>query len=197
MNQPEPHPNVSRLNEYLDGVVPPDEIAVLESHLEQCAPCAQRLAVLRRVFTSLADLPDPALAPDLSAGVTQALKRERQGLSAQTNRPGALPRLRLPQLVTALQALAALLLLVAYWRLLPSDLAYAPPDIASVWHWVTGPIFALFQPLLARLAMLSGSLPQWNTAAFPLFETLILLAFFWLAGNGYLIFGTRHSRRKQ
>ena len=62
MNLPESHPQDAVLNEYLDGMLPSEESAALESHLERCANCRQRLADLRRVFSSLSDLPEAPLA---------------------------------------------------------------------------------------------------------------------------------------
>ena len=63
-----------RLNEYLDGALPPGEAAALRAHLAGCPDCAARLAGLARVFAALSDLPDEAPSRDLSAGVLAELR---------------------------------------------------------------------------------------------------------------------------
>jgi hypothetical protein len=199
MNLPETHPNDSLLNEYLDGMLLPGEITALESHLEQCSACAQRLADLRQVFTRLSSLPEAPLARDLSVRVTQTLKEQRlrQQPGVTVSPQFSPPPLRLPQLVTALQAFTALLLLAVYWRSFAQTLAIAPPDLTAIWQVLVQPIFSFLQLIGTQFAQVANRLPHWNNTAFPLLETLVLLAIFWLVGNGYLIFETRHPRRKQ
>jgi anti-sigma factor RsiW len=197
MNLPEIHPTDSVLNEYLDRALPPGETTVLENHLEQCAHCAYRLDALRQVFASLQDLPDPLLEVDLSTAVTARLGQQTQkqllpGKPAQ--RRMLFPRL--PQLVTGLQALAALLLLALYWQTLSHGFSIAIPSLGNAWQAALQPGLTLVSLLSAQFTQVTIRLPQWNSTAFPLLETLILLAIIWLAGNSILIFETRHPRRK-
>jgi hypothetical protein len=199
MNLPESHPNDALLNEYLDGMLPPGESSALESHLERCANCSQRLADLQQVFSRLRDLPELPLSVDLAARVTETLKQQRVGENTpfiEQRRLFLHPRLS--QLVTGVEAFAALFLLVLYWQSILHTLFRAVPQtMAAVWQTLSQSILELVHPLLTLFTQVPSLLPQWNSATFPLLETLTLLALFWLAGNGYLIFETRRSRRKR
>lgn len=51
------HPDRERLNDYADGLLPPEEAARVDAHLADCAPCRRTVADLRSLQAELAALP--------------------------------------------------------------------------------------------------------------------------------------------
>jgi anti-sigma factor RsiW len=62
-------PWISRLSEYLDGDLTPDERELLESHLRECAGCTAVLADLKHVAVRARALTDRDPASDLWPGI--------------------------------------------------------------------------------------------------------------------------------
>ena len=55
---------VELLTEYLEGALPPDEVAALEEHLRDCELCQTYLDQLRATITALGSVPTPTLSDD-------------------------------------------------------------------------------------------------------------------------------------
>jgi hypothetical protein len=86
-----------RLNEYLDGVLDGENRRAVDSHLEICGECRQRLADLQSVFDRLAESPPVALTSDFRSTVLAAL-------------PSQQPRIGSPAFAAQLGAGAGLLI---------------------------------------------------------------------------------------
>lgn len=54
---------VELLTEYLEGALPPDEVAAIDAHLERCPPCQVYLAQMRATIAALGSVPVETL-PD-------------------------------------------------------------------------------------------------------------------------------------
>lgn len=55
---------VELLTEYLEGALPPDEVAAIESHLAACPACARYLAQMRATIDALGSLPVQTLSDE-------------------------------------------------------------------------------------------------------------------------------------
>ena len=55
---------VELLSEYLEGALPPDEVAAVEAHLQSCPPCRTYLAQLRTTIRSLGTVPVETLSDE-------------------------------------------------------------------------------------------------------------------------------------
>lgn len=66
------------LSEYLEGDLPPDQVAALERHLESCQECSQTLAMLKQALRVVSRMPQ-ASAPEHFARRVQ-LRARRAGL---------------------------------------------------------------------------------------------------------------------
>ncbi|HWM06332.1 MAG TPA: zf-HC2 domain-containing protein [Actinophytocola sp.] len=55
---------VELLTEYLEGVLPADEVAAAEQHLRDCELCQTYLDQLRATITALGSVPTPTLSDD-------------------------------------------------------------------------------------------------------------------------------------
>jgi anti-sigma factor RsiW len=100
-----------RLSEYLDDELPPDERAVLETHLRHCTACGAALADLKRIVTrarGLEDrLPDRDLWPGIAARIG-ANSGEARAIDLGAERARRRWSFSLPQLAAAGLALMAL-----------------------------------------------------------------------------------------
>jgi anti-sigma factor RsiW len=67
---------VDLLNDYLEGVLPPDTHAALETHVAGCARCAAFVMSYRETPRILREATAATLPPDLEASL-QAFLRER------------------------------------------------------------------------------------------------------------------------
>lgn len=67
---------VELLTEYLEGALPPDEVAVVEEHLRGCEPCRVYLAQMRATIDALGRVPVETLS-DEACDVLLAAFRER------------------------------------------------------------------------------------------------------------------------
>lgn len=54
---------VELLTDYLEGALPPDEVAAVERHLAGCAGCATYLAQMRATIRRLGSLPVDSISP--------------------------------------------------------------------------------------------------------------------------------------
>ena len=53
---------VEMLTDYLEGALPPDEVAAVEAHLETCPPCRTYLAQMRATIETLGSVPVETLS---------------------------------------------------------------------------------------------------------------------------------------
>ena len=88
------HPEEGRLNDFVDGVLAPEEAAPVADHLAECAECAADVAELRRLLAEAGTLPR-AVEPerDLWLGIAERLERPSvlDMDAARARRPGASP----------------------------------------------------------------------------------------------------------
>jgi anti-sigma factor RsiW len=55
---------VELITDYLEGELPPDQVAAVEHHLDQCPPCQRYLAQIRTTIAALGYLPLHSLSDD-------------------------------------------------------------------------------------------------------------------------------------
>lgn len=55
---------VEMLTDYLEGVLPPDEMAAVEAHLDVCPPCRVYLEQMRATIDVLGTVPVQTLSED-------------------------------------------------------------------------------------------------------------------------------------
>ena len=48
---------VELLTDYLEGALPPDEVAAVEAHLQTCPPCRTYVAQMRATIAALGSVP--------------------------------------------------------------------------------------------------------------------------------------------
>lgn len=158
------HPGEGRLNDYVDGLLDPDAVAVIERHLARCAPCAAEVAALEQVTLALGTLPELALERSLVAGVLAEIE------------PAPLPDRRL-SVALAVQLLLSIALLPAGWVVIASWLTLLPRPALEAWS--------------ARLIALlpAPAVGSWLPTLAPMLWLLVLaaLALFWLLGNRALL----------
>ena len=68
------------LNEYLDDALDPSTCRSVESHLEGCAACREKLAALRSVFQIVETIAEEPLLHDLTPSIWKTLTRGSNGL---------------------------------------------------------------------------------------------------------------------
>jgi anti-sigma factor RsiW len=83
-HHPQEHVSAERLQAFLDGELPPGEVAQAEAHLAGCRRCAEELEGWRALFQDLAALPAYAPARRFADRVlAAALPRERRTLAGR------------------------------------------------------------------------------------------------------------------
>ncbi len=73
-NSPSRHLSNNELFEYLDQMLTKEQLDEIESHLEFCHTCAERLAGHKVLFSKIKGLPDELLGRDLAPAVLTAIK---------------------------------------------------------------------------------------------------------------------------
>lgn len=180
------HLNDDQLNQYLDGVLDPGQVAGLEAHLAGCGDCQSRLTDLQALFSALEALPEAPLGRDLTPQVMAALQ------------PPPIPW-RAGRWVAAFQVATAVAVLLISWPLLQS---LVPPATTLQFQQ------ALADWLNQTLAGLAAGLEAWRLAvtawvqqalalarpsayipgfAANLWPWLAALGLLWLLGNGLLL----------
>lgn len=67
---------VELLTDYLEGTLPPDEVAAIDEHLRGCEACQTYLDQLRATISALGSLPTPTLPdPTIDALLTAFLRQ--------------------------------------------------------------------------------------------------------------------------
>jgi len=193
----EKHLGEEVLNMYLDGELSARERERVEVHLDACDKCRVEVAALQQLFAALEELAS-APAPDLVPGVLTHIRPRRWLPSLSPT------RLRPLWLVPALQAAAALALLIwgwtrlaGYWAIVVDILS--PGALGKVWAEVAGWVaaqwvvlstwpdaaWAVVQEWAARLAPF-GDLRLSPTQLAVLGAALVAL---WLMSNAALLRG--------
>jgi anti-sigma factor RsiW len=67
---------VELLTEYLEGTLPPDEMAAIDAHLSGCDACQTYLDQLRVTISALGSVPTPTLPDETIDAVLTAFNRE-------------------------------------------------------------------------------------------------------------------------
>ena len=67
---------VELLTDYLEGALPPDEVAAVDAHLETCPPCRTYLAQMRATIEAMGSVPVATL-PDEAYDTLLATFRDR------------------------------------------------------------------------------------------------------------------------
>jgi len=68
----------ARLSEYIDGELDPEICAVIEGHMDDCAPCEAFLESLRRTVDLARDLPPHELPEGVARELVEAYRRTRE-----------------------------------------------------------------------------------------------------------------------
>jgi anti-sigma factor (TIGR02949 family) len=68
-----------RLEDFLDRELTPEEMILVQAHLDTCTACTERFAFERQVLDGLRDkIRRISLPPDLRASISRSLDRERR-----------------------------------------------------------------------------------------------------------------------
>jgi anti-sigma factor RsiW len=70
---------VELVTEYLDGALPPREVARFEEHIVSCPPCHAHLEQMRRTIEVVGRLPAEALSPDAEQDLREAFRSWKRG----------------------------------------------------------------------------------------------------------------------
>ncbi len=124
------HPDIERLNDYLDGDLAPREHREIESHLRQCGDCRRSLDELSAIVRAASELP-PVAPPERIWESVAASLIERKSF-ARTS--GSWWR---SALYPALAAAAAILLGVSLWLAMRGEERPTPTDQAALAEMVT------------------------------------------------------------
>jgi anti-sigma factor RsiW len=68
---------VELLTEYLEGALPPDEVAAVESHLAGCAACRRYLDQMRATIAALGSVPVETLSDEACDTLLEAFRHGR------------------------------------------------------------------------------------------------------------------------
>jgi anti-sigma factor RsiW len=70
---------VELLTDYLEGVLPAPDVAVIEAHLALCPGCAAYLAQMRATIRALGHVPVETLSPEATSTLLAAFRTRRPG----------------------------------------------------------------------------------------------------------------------
>jgi anti-sigma factor RsiW len=65
---------VEMLTDYLEGALPPDEVAAVEEHLRKCPPCRVYLAQMRATIAALGSVPVDTLSTEAQDTLLDAFR---------------------------------------------------------------------------------------------------------------------------
>ena len=75
---------VELVTDYLDGALPPRDIARFEEHIVSCPPCHAHLDQMRRTIEVVGRIPEEALSPDAEQDLLEAFRNMEARLTAAT-----------------------------------------------------------------------------------------------------------------
>lgn len=118
----------SRLSEYADGDLLPDEHRLVGRHLDECAECSAILDELRAVRARAGALPERRPAGDLWGGIARRIGEldDAPAVPARPRRAGRRIAMTVPQLAAAALTLASLSAAGAWMTLRGTEGAAAP-----------------------------------------------------------------------
>ena len=70
---------VELVTDYLDGALPPREVARFEEHIVTCPPCHTHLEQMRRTIDVVGRIPDETLSPDAEQDLLEAFRTWKRG----------------------------------------------------------------------------------------------------------------------
>ncbi len=191
------HLDEASLNEYLDSALEPARRADVDSHLAACPTCADRLAQLRGLFTSLDALPREGarLERDLVSPVLALI--QKRAPHPRRAPPALKPIIRLVFGLQALFAILALAIAIPFAApvISPATLISTPQlPTFNLQPLISNPSTMLrtgLQPLISNLqSLFPEKLSILSLPDLPMFEITLCLAavtLLWLIGNGILL----------
>ena len=69
---------VELLTDYLEGALPPDEVAAVDAHLQACAACRTYLAQMRSTIRALGSVPVETLSDEAYDTLLAAFRDRRR-----------------------------------------------------------------------------------------------------------------------
>jgi anti-sigma factor RsiW len=66
---------VELVTDYLDGALPPGEVARFEEHVMSCPPCQAHLEQMRRTIDVVGHISEESLSPEAERDLLQAFRR--------------------------------------------------------------------------------------------------------------------------
>ena len=70
---------VELVTEYLEGALPPQELARFEEHVVSCPPCQLHLQQMRRTIDVIGRIPEDSLSPDAENDLLEAFRSWKRG----------------------------------------------------------------------------------------------------------------------
>lgn len=70
---------VELVTDYLEGALPPRDVALFEEHIVTCPPCRTHLEQMRRTIDVVGRIPDEALSPDAEQDLLMAFRNWKRG----------------------------------------------------------------------------------------------------------------------
>jgi anti-sigma factor RsiW len=67
---------VELLHDFISGELPPEELATLKAHIEQCPPCEVYVSTYRLTITMTRSLPPTDMPAEVAQRLLNNLKRE-------------------------------------------------------------------------------------------------------------------------
>lgn len=64
------------LQDFVNGELPPEELANLQAHMNACPPCEVYVTTYRMMITMTRTLPQPEMPSEVADRLLQALRRE-------------------------------------------------------------------------------------------------------------------------
>ena len=124
----EEHPEIERLNEYLDQELSSRDRRQIESHLGQCEECRRTLDDLSAIVRAASELPPVAPPERIWESIAASLIERKSFSKSSASRSAFYP---------ALAAAAALLLGVSLWLVMRAGETPVPADQAALADMVT------------------------------------------------------------
>jgi anti-sigma factor ChrR (cupin superfamily) len=122
------HPDIERLNEYLDRELESRELRRIESHLSQCGECRKAVDDLSEIVRAAGELPPVEPPERIWESIASALQGRGAPSRASWWRASLSP---------ALAAAAAVVLAVSLWLALGTEQGEVPADQAALAAMVT------------------------------------------------------------
>jgi anti-sigma factor RsiW len=70
---------VELVTDYLEGALPPRDVARFEEHIVSCPPCHTHLDQMRRTIEVVGRIPEQALSPEAEHHLLEAFRNWKRG----------------------------------------------------------------------------------------------------------------------